>query len=224
MLESWEGSSQASCPALPNLGKAEPPLWPCPCQAGNPQQHQSLCCAGHWAHLNPVQAANRDSCLPSKLPAILWHYLQALGNPFALCTYGPAPSLLCPCPWKIFHSFPSQHLQALRKEPTKQCSNGTVSAQLNQESLCKIMSFFMQNASLSPGDVRMFFSPSEQEKSWFPRQELTLRATLQPQLSFIVDLKTVISLEMLTQTWLLLMMIRISHTLNRRDVGGCFNC
>lgn len=59
MLESWEGSSQASCPALPNLGKAEPPLWPCPCQAGNPQQHQSLCCAGHWAHLNPVQAANR---------------------------------------------------------------------------------------------------------------------------------------------------------------------
>lgn len=144
LLESWEGSKQPgplSCLSKPGEGRTTSLALPCPCQLGKPQQHQSLCRAGHWTHLHPVQAANRDSCLPSKLPAALRHNQQALGNGFALCTYGPAPSLLCPCPQKVSHSFLSQHLQVLRKEPTKQCSNGTVTARLDQEGLCKIMPF-----------------------------------------------------------------------------------
>lgn len=58
------------CPSKPKGGRASSLALPCPCQLGKPQQHQSLCRAGCWMHLNPVQAANRDSCLPSKLPAM----------------------------------------------------------------------------------------------------------------------------------------------------------
>lgn len=115
VLESREGSSQASCPALPNLRKVEPALWPCPALPlpawQTPAAPVSVPC---WALDEPEPCPScQQRFLPAfqtashAWPAALRHYQQAPGNCFSLCTSGPAS----PCPVNV-HEKSSTHFQA----------------------------------------------------------------------------------------------------------------
>lgn len=140
-LQCWKAGKAPARPPRPER-KAEPALWPCPAPASwaKPAAPVPVPC---WALDTPEP---RPSCQQRFLPALQTASVpgqlhSGTGKWFFPVFLGSSPSLLCQYPWKSFPSFPIQHLQVLRKEPTEQCSNGTATARLNQESLCKIMSF-----------------------------------------------------------------------------------